>query len=392
MLAVAPGNKQVNRLKAQYGVSATTVCKFVGERVCEEDTKETGREVVIDGKRLNDFKVIVLDEFFQNPIKECSKILRVCSSLGARIICNGDVFQNNNGETCTVSRKEYFNAVLPRFFPMRLTLRESRRLKLEEDRVKAYAMRKDLEAGVSIRECVARYGLNTVNDMEAVGRIVRKHNIQMNITLENATACVINQMYAKCVRAGDTVVCKKYIKGLVRNEIYKIEAVNDTTFTIGGKEYKKSGFRLPFAYTCHAVQGEDVDGCFIIYDIDHFGASYEWFYTAATRATYLKNVFVYTGPSLAGAIDWGKKLQGYIEQDKKAGRATDITLSYMKELCSKANYCCCHCQGMVAMVYEEGDDDQWTLDRIDDAKGHVVGNLQLAHLRCNRALGFMGKQ
>ncbi|RZJ88328.1 MAG: hypothetical protein EOO20_13930 [Chryseobacterium sp.] len=141
------------------------------------------------------------------------------------------------------------------------------------------------------------------------------------------------------------------------------------------------------------MQGETIEKEYIIYDVEHINANSNWFYTAITRCQYLDKVYIYTGASLGGAIDWNGKIRGYKEQDEKAGRnGFDLTVSSVKDLCAKANYCCTHCRGIVAMIYEAGDDDQWTLDRIDDGSAHRIGNVQLSHLSCNRALGFLAKK
>ena len=388
VLAVTPGNKQVCGLKTKYECDSMTVCKFLGERVVDgNETKETGRTL-----DLSKYKYIILDEFFQSPITDCSKLLRKISGLPHQIICNGDVFQNSNRETCTVPRQTYFDTVLPRFFPYRITLSGCRRMKLESDRALVSQLRMDLEAGMSIQNTIRKYKLQTVSTFEALQKVIREKKIKINITLENGTASVINQLYQDCVQPGDTVVCKRYFKSLTRNVLYTVEAVEDDCFRIGDKKYPKNGFRLPYAYTCHSVQGEDIDEAFIIYDVDHINANSNWFYTAITRATYLSNVIIYTGTSLGGAIDWQKKLQGYKEQDKKANRQFALTTQYVKELCSKANYCCIHCKNMVHMVYEEESGRQWTLDRIDDEKGHVEGNVHLSCWGCNRALGYLNKK
>ncbi|RZJ88327.1 MAG: hypothetical protein EOO20_13925, partial [Chryseobacterium sp.] len=228
VLAVAPGGKQVARLKQEYGTSVMTCCKFVGECIIDDnETKETGRDVVVDKKTLYDFKYIILDELFQNPISEIAKILRVCAKLPAMIIANGDVFQNSNRETCTVPRDAYFDTVLPRFFPERITLEGCRRLKLEEDRQKARAIRNALKSGATINSVIKKYKLNTLNNMNEVFDCIRKHKITDHITFENATASVVNQMYQRVVSVGDSVVCKKFVKGLTRNEIYTVEGIED---------------------------------------------------------------------------------------------------------------------------------------------------------------------
>ena len=82
-----------------------------------------------------------------------------------------------------------------------------------------------------------------------------------------------------------------------------------------------------------------------------------------------------------------QKLHGYKAQDIKKGifsPTTFITLEYILQLLSECNLSCFYCHEPVFLWYEVcREAKQWSVERIDNALGHDVGNVEIACLSCN---------
>lgn len=81
------------------------------------------------------------------------------------------------------------------------------------------------------------------------------------------------------------------------------------------------------------------------------------------------------------------KLYGYMQQDickHKYNKDMFVSLEETKQLLVDCNLTCCYCSEEVYVLYKcVRENKQWTLDRIDNEKGHNRGNLVIACLECN---------
>lgn len=81
------------------------------------------------------------------------------------------------------------------------------------------------------------------------------------------------------------------------------------------------------------------------------------------------------------------KLNGYKQQDIKKNIFDDRSFITMEQLRNKLIdelLTCVFCGKQVKLFYEKvRDDTQWTLDRIDNDKGHSDDNTHVACLKCN---------
>ena len=85
-----------------------------------------------------------------------------------------------------------------------------------------------------------------------------------------------------------------------------------------------------------------------------------------------------------------RKINGYMQQDRAAGRqwaeGTYITVAGVKKL-FKDNYGICdRCDKLMSSSNEADasrQEDQWTVDRINDKLPHIEGNCRLRCLNCN---------
>lgn len=61
-----------------------------------------------------------------------------------------------------------------------------------------------------------------------------------------------------------------------------------------------------------------------------------------------------------------------------------VDLSYVLQLLKESKLQCVYCHEPTRILYEHvREPKQWTLERIDNSLGHVVGNVQIACLICN---------
>jgi hypothetical protein len=81
------------------------------------------------------------------------------------------------------------------------------------------------------------------------------------------------------------------------------------------------------------------------------------------------------------------KLNGYRNQDSLKGRfdtQTFITVQQTIDLLVQSNLTCFYCKCFTPILYKNvRDGTQWSLDRIDNDKGHSHDNVVISCLKCN---------
>ena len=81
------------------------------------------------------------------------------------------------------------------------------------------------------------------------------------------------------------------------------------------------------------------------------------------------------------------KLNGYRNQDSLKGRLdleTFITVQQTIDLLVQSNLTCFYCKCFTPILYKNvRDGNQWSLDRIDNDKGHSHDNVVISCLKCN---------
>ena len=81
------------------------------------------------------------------------------------------------------------------------------------------------------------------------------------------------------------------------------------------------------------------------------------------------------------------KLGGYKSQDVRKeifSLGEFISLESTVAMLRKCELKCYYCKGMVKVLYEQvRESSQWTLDRIDNSRGHNTDNVEIACMSCN---------
>ncbi|CAN0443214.1 unnamed protein product [Ectocarpus sp. 12 AP-2014] len=161
-------------------------------------------------------------------------------------------------------------------------------------------------------------------------------------------------------------------------------------------------FDPPGSCTVHAVQGRTVEGRLIIHQARHPYADVYWIYTAISRATGPSNVRVIddihrskSDMSDRERASWiSGKVSSYIYADVAAGRlgsdeGGQHREALVQELHRSYGGGCNLCNHeLIWTVYSER---QPTLDRLDCALPHTIGNVDVKCLKCNRARGSLGR-
>lgn len=82
-----------------------------------------------------------------------------------------------------------------------------------------------------------------------------------------------------------------------------------------------------------------------------------------------------------------KKISGYLVQDREKGLYNPdkfVVFQDILNLFKTANMCCYYCKKGVLVYYEfVREPKQWTLERLDNSRGHNSDNIVLSCLRCN---------
>jgi len=81
-----------------------------------------------------------------------------------------------------------------------------------------------------------------------------------------------------------------------------------------------------------------------------------------------------------------RKVAGYKKQDERFAIYSEkhtITVADVKSMMAACDMKCTHCLAPMLTEYGARDPKQWTVDRIDNTRGHNVGNVVLCCLQCN---------
>jgi nucleoside-triphosphatase THEP1 len=149
-------------------------------------------------------------------------------------------------------------------------------------------------------------------------------------------------------------------------------------------------FAMNYCSTTHKSQGETITENYTIYNWEYMSTKIR--YTSLSRAKTVNQVsfrevndahIVDVLSDFEDAIE--KKIKGHLQYDQEKGLNTNITVEDVVTLFERQNGECIKCECQMKTKYPQGDDEQFSIDRIDSCLGHIKGNIQLMCLKCNRA-------
>jgi hypothetical protein len=375
-------------------VEAITANSFFGINV---DSKQIKPCFDVDG-----YDVIVFDEILFLNMQFLSLIKRFIDDNPDKIIiANGDAKQLENFqiELNNIKDKEtYLNDVVNSMFNYEIYLKEIKRMNKEEDKEKLKNVYSELfEKHVKPIDVMKKYFKPTNKLMEG-----------KNICYFNKTCQTVSKQYRKEIMnihsenfiVGEEVLCKKYIKLVANNMIdgnlkqinvnckFRISDIQNNDYILTDEF---TGFRYRFsvqlvnsrfisatAITAHSSQGISFDSNVIVFDVKSNLVNANWLYVSCTRSRNMSNVYYYENKTEDDFKFYAiKKLSGYKTQDaKREYNPSDyIDVQYILD---GLKSCCKYCNIKL-------DDDNLTIDRVNDEYAHVKTNCCYACVDCNVA-------
>ena len=381
-LFISPYNALCQDITKTSSIHSITKCKLFGERLnnLSQIVENNFRSV-----SNHEYKNIVFDEICLMNISSRAKIYKyILENPSKNFYSNGDGLMQlppieDFGKLNNIlDKKEYYQQSLFKMFPNLITLRENKRCLTVEDRTKCSEIaelfrNKDME---NIKEYL-KQNFDCVDKLEDI-------QTDKCIVFRNHTKRHINSLRFKGYSIDTKLVCNSMISQngvkTIINFIYAITDITDNKYKLDNgmtftKQELDKWFSLTYARTCHSLQGMSINEPVTICDMNDILCSREYVYTAITRNVSLGNIkFCFNDVK----YDLNKRVEGYINQDRKAGRQYDsknyIDAAFIIDLLKKCRNRCCLCSNIMT---------DWVVDRIDNTIGHVKGNCQILCKNCN---------
>ena len=420
ILFITPFNKLAKQLRKD-GCEAITLNKLLGIYADGQDYANMKKFDV------SEYEVICFDEMMMYDSIQLRKIYKFMThNADKKFMATGDLnqlkpFKNNLNNV--VDMAKYYEHCHNIMFPNKLHLKVNKRLKSEEDKQKMIDLKRDIfDTKINIMDTFRKYGIKIVNNMADVKTLVNvcyfnfrcnnvNNHIYKQVKKPNEKTFIDGRYYFE----GQILTCKKHYQSthirLYINYDYKIKELKDDTFIIVDDvddveielDYKMmSHFKLPYANTCHSVQGLTFDDKITIFDCNTPYIDRNYVYVALTRCTDLNNVQIFEHTEgenkflIKSKIQqyFGFKVDEYMKQDLKAGRKIDeepyADVEFISNLYHQSEECkhCPACnQRFVLGVIDGKVECNITLDRINNNKSHYASNCRLLCLDCNIARG-----
>ncbi len=300
--------------------------------------------------------------------------------------------------------KEYYKAAIASLFPNQITLKENKRCVSPVDRNRMKEISDKFKSAKSKQDILKVL----FDNCKSVWSLDKVSTSSLSIVYTNHCGNIINEkMHSRRCReenvekyfAGLKLIGRTsaFIKGKYHvyvNYVYEIERIEDNTAFISDLETEfpveiselDAYFKLPYARTCHSLQGLSVKEEITIFEFNHPHASLDWLYTAITRTTDLSKVSIFRG-SLPGepnldtrVIQIRKRIYQHKQADKLAGRRFDeasyITVNWVLSTLGATQYCGCE---------QSLDITNYSVDRLNNALPHTKQNCRIICLPCNLA-------
>jgi hypothetical protein len=360
-----------------HNCDVVTYAKLLGERV--NDQKKVTKVKPLD---LSEYSHILLDELIQST--DNLRVIPLLEGRGLSLLATGDPDQNIFNTRINKDARELWEANLWRLFPNRLTLTHwSSAWRMSEEDV---AIMKQMKADFQTQGVIP-----TLEALVSKGilKATTELNLDTYIALSNECCSVVNEKYRKPTTLRYDAHDKT--NKLIHGEEYPVEyrmVKGEHMVKIDGKFYPHKHFLGTHAKTGFITQGDTIDKPFCILEWNHNHADWQWVLTAIARCKRLSDVHLYTGPDLTTehVRNVKEKLHSYKLTDQSKGHDYDLTPQWVRDTLKKQRYCCGHCGGRLTLNYKRGDTKQWSVDRKDNAQGHLQANCWILHETCNKSL------
>ena len=187
-------------------------------------------------------------------------------------------------------------------------------------------------------------------------------------------------------------------KELVLNDIVEVSIEAAERAVFGGFHLFRD-WRLGYSLTVHSSQGLTIKSPQKVWIIDDYLQWSNLVYLAVSRVEYLQQLERVVFPQAKGAevreplsdqqlrTKIAKKLAAYKRQDRAKERQFNLKVNYILQLRDEQQNRCAACNIELLWNYQIKDTQQFSVDRLDNNKGHFRGNVRLTCLECNRKRG-----
>jgi len=404
-LYVCPTGKMVKDYRNKNSsYEACTINEFTGTHVIEDCKMNTFNSAP--------YSIIIFDEIYQYRLDMLQKIFRYMEAHeDKKYFATGDLKQLEPiYEHFNYVNPEYCDKAIKKLFKQSILLNEIRRLEKQEDKDKLKAFMKDLyENKLKIVSCIEKHFNDKIYEsIEDIPEIENKTGLTYYNLIKNELNRYIYKMkYGEDIdyKIGTELICNDFLKvrrnkenvRFIRNDTYEIKDINEKTVILNGVdigdiEIQRSElkhFDFTYAITCGSIQGMTIEQPYIICDWEDSIISCNWITTAITRSNNFNNLyFLRNSKNTNGEItNIHKKIYSYRKQDRDAGREFNykeyINYKWVLNALKKCCYKCSRCNCVLQTQYQKGDLHQWSINRIDNSKAHIMDNCEISCLSCN---------
>ena len=175
--------------------------------------------------------------------------------------------------------------------------------------------------------------------------------------------------------------------------------LNDIVYvTIEAAERADMDWRLGYALTLHSSQGLTIHAPQKVWIVDDYLEWSNLAYLAVSRVEYMHQLDRVVRPPEEGSEfrqateqqlrkTIAKKLVAYKRQDTAKGLRFNLKVDHILNLNEAQNNHCAACNIQLLWAYTPKDTQQFSVDRLDNTRGHTRDNVRLTCLECNRKRG-----
>jgi len=429
ILFISPFNRLCQELQSE-GKTAITLNMLLNIGINGENLVKGKTYIDTHGKP----KVICFDELLLYDPVNLEKIYDFMNNNNdIYFYATGDTKQNKpfaHGLNNIPDIEKYLNRCISIMFPNQIMLKEIKRLNNDNDKTRIKNLYDDLfNNNMNPIEAIKKANINTIDNINQL-------KTKKNICYFNFRRSILNdRVYNKFIykpketdknylefgdlkiTKGFEVICKDYFKHnkskFFRNYMYKImdidydndiwtvlEPVSNQTSELPYTKDILMKFTLPYAQTCHSVQGLSISEPITIFDCNTPYVDINFIWTAITRCRDLNNVtvFIHSDKEVLKLNDakikqyHSLKIDSYKNQDRKAKRKV-IEKEYInhdwiiRKLREKNDCPYCHCTLYTILHDSNQIDSNISIDRIDSNLPHNMNNCQLTCSYCNMSKG-----